>query len=85
MKTILVATMLAGLTACGNGRNGEVASHVPLTIAGVTYQWPTDSTTDFDDLGRPERWRSVAYILIGIWNEVMSPILGFPQQAQMDR
>jgi hypothetical protein len=80
MRKVFIATLLATFAACSD-RGGEVVAHVPLKIAGVTYQWPVDSTTDFDDLGRPEKWRNVAYIPIGVWNEIMSPVPGLKKEG----
>lgn len=71
MKEVaLVATLFVG--ACsGGGRPGEVFDRVPVKVAGVTYQWPYDGSSE---VGDPAKWTSHAFMPRRLWNETVGTI-----------
>ncbi|WP_288486709.1 hypothetical protein [uncultured Novosphingobium sp.] len=77
---ILFAMVLANCS--GGGQSTGAITRVPLTVAGVTYQWPYDATAGAGD---PKGWNKlhVAYFPKSFWNETVGsvPSMRFPQNS----
>jgi hypothetical protein len=76
VKLIFALLLLPFVAACSGHVSTNAVDKVPLTVGEVTYQWPTDGTTDFGDLGQPKNWKGVAYIPEGVWNNTMAKVPG---------
>lgn len=78
--SLVCAVLLAGCSAGGHNSDGN--TRVPVTVAGVTYQWPYDTVAGAGD---PKGWSKlhVAYFPKGYWNETVGsvPSMRFPQNA----
>lgn len=47
--------------------HGSTLSHVTISVAGVTYQWPVDGSPELRD---PAKWKGHGVISASIWNEI---------------
>jgi hypothetical protein len=75
---LLSAMLVAGCS--GNGNGGRDYTRVPVTVAGVTYDWPYDKKAGAGD---PKGWEKlhVAFFPKSLWNETVGivPSMRFPQ------
>jgi hypothetical protein len=78
--SLLSAILLAGCSGGGHG-SGSYA-RVPVTVAGVTYDWPYDTAAGAGD---PKGWEKlhIAYFPKSFWNETVGvvPSMRFPQNT----
>jgi hypothetical protein len=45
MRIHLLSLLVLLISGCGRqGHDGEIATHIPVTVAGVTYNWPSDGS-----------------------------------------
>lgn len=62
---LMLTVMLASCSPTGG--HGGILSHVPISVAGVTYQWPVDGSPELHD---PAKWKGYGVISASIWNEI---------------
>jgi hypothetical protein len=81
MRLPLMLTLVVCLTSCsGSGGHHDNYSRTPLTVAGVTYNWPSSSSSDAR--GNPSGDSShFALFPKSLWNETVGtmPSMRFPQ------
>ncbi|WP_336957721.1 hypothetical protein [Sphingobium aquiterrae] len=64
---IRVSILTIMLASCSPTDSHGDISHVPISVAGVTYQWPVDSSPE---LHEPAKWKGHGVISASIWNEI---------------
>jgi hypothetical protein len=72
MKPVFVTILALVMAGCSGGVSGGGAvRRTPVTIAGVTYQWPYDGSAD---VGDPSTWRTFALLPSRVWNATVGTI-----------
>jgi hypothetical protein len=64
---ILLALAVGGCTGEGAGN----VAYVPISVAGVSYQWPFDDTGEEGD---PATWKDHAWLSSRLWNEAIGTV-----------
>lgn len=69
---IRLLILAAFLVSCSpTGKNGEILAHVPVSVGGITYQWPVDGSPELRD---PTQWKGHGVISAAIWNGTIGEI-----------